>query len=325
MAAEKNGAGVFQRIICEMPPHSVYIEAFLGSGAILRRKRPAAKSFAFELDRETIFEIAKHLPAEHFEPWDINAGWKSPADEMPGCGGTSIGFNRPRLPGEPYEGPTNLEIYNTDAFEALRTRFVASSFFWQANPPAETILYCDPPYPRSVRSDQRPLYNFELLETERHAELCDLLRAIPCRIILSGYDNDLYNSELKDWRKVAIPTVNRAGTKTIETLWINYPEPVDLYDYQHIGENHRDRWRFEKRLRNWQGQLEAMRPAERGAMLERLTAGIEAFNSPGRANDAKAAALIATRAAKFEKKQKASTTTPKKASPAVDRPLFQTK
>lgn len=38
----KGGAGVYQTIINQMPPHDVYIEPFLGSGTILRRKRPAA-------------------------------------------------------------------------------------------------------------------------------------------------------------------------------------------------------------------------------------------------------------------------------------------
>lgn len=38
----KNGAGVYQKIINQMPPHDVYIEPFLGSGAIMRTKKPAA-------------------------------------------------------------------------------------------------------------------------------------------------------------------------------------------------------------------------------------------------------------------------------------------
>ncbi|MEE8206898.1 MAG: DNA adenine methylase [Nitrospinaceae bacterium] len=37
----KNGAGVYQTIINQIPPHDIYIEPYLGSGAILRRKRPA--------------------------------------------------------------------------------------------------------------------------------------------------------------------------------------------------------------------------------------------------------------------------------------------
>lgn len=44
----KNGPGVYQRIINHMPPHRTYIEAFLGSGAVLRAKRPAALNIGLE-------------------------------------------------------------------------------------------------------------------------------------------------------------------------------------------------------------------------------------------------------------------------------------
>jgi hypothetical protein len=40
----KAGAGVYQTIINEFPPHQVYVEAFVGGGAILLRKRPATTS-----------------------------------------------------------------------------------------------------------------------------------------------------------------------------------------------------------------------------------------------------------------------------------------
>jgi hypothetical protein len=89
----KNGSGVFQRLICMMPPHRVYIEAFLGSGAILRRKRPADRSYAYELNRQTIWDFAGAVPPERFKAWNINQEWKTPADDLPGCGGTSIGFD----------------------------------------------------------------------------------------------------------------------------------------------------------------------------------------------------------------------------------------
>ena len=37
----KNGAGVFQTLINQIPPHDIYIEPFLGGGAIMRHKLPA--------------------------------------------------------------------------------------------------------------------------------------------------------------------------------------------------------------------------------------------------------------------------------------------
>lgn len=40
----KAAPGVYQAIINEIPPHRVYVEAFVGGGAILLRKRPAEAS-----------------------------------------------------------------------------------------------------------------------------------------------------------------------------------------------------------------------------------------------------------------------------------------
>ncbi len=46
----KNGSGVFQAIINQLPPHKVYVEGFLGSGSIMRLKKPAAASIGIETD-----------------------------------------------------------------------------------------------------------------------------------------------------------------------------------------------------------------------------------------------------------------------------------
>jgi DNA adenine methylase len=50
----KNGAGVYQTLINLMPPHEVYIEPFLGGGAIMRQKRPAALNIGIDLDAAVI-------------------------------------------------------------------------------------------------------------------------------------------------------------------------------------------------------------------------------------------------------------------------------
>lgn len=59
----KNGAGVYQTIINQMPPHRVYIEAFAGSGAVLRNKLPARESIAIDADAVPLADIASlNLP-----------------------------------------------------------------------------------------------------------------------------------------------------------------------------------------------------------------------------------------------------------------------
>ena len=50
----KNAPGVYQTIINLMPPHAVYIEPFLGSGAILRLKRPARINIGIDTDPQVI-------------------------------------------------------------------------------------------------------------------------------------------------------------------------------------------------------------------------------------------------------------------------------
>ena len=56
----KNGSGVYQSIINQMPPHDIYIEAFLGGGAIMRYKRPARFSFGIDIDPYVIAEWIDH-------------------------------------------------------------------------------------------------------------------------------------------------------------------------------------------------------------------------------------------------------------------------
>lgn len=46
----KNGSGVYQTIINLIPPHRTYVEAFLGAGAIMRRKRPGDISIGIDAD-----------------------------------------------------------------------------------------------------------------------------------------------------------------------------------------------------------------------------------------------------------------------------------
>lgn len=51
----KESDGTYQKIISIMPPHDIYIEAFLGNGAIFRKKKPAnISSIGIDLDTSVI-------------------------------------------------------------------------------------------------------------------------------------------------------------------------------------------------------------------------------------------------------------------------------
>lgn len=53
----KNAAGVYQAIINQMPPHRVYVEPFLGGGAVMKRKRPAARNVGIDRDRQVTYKM----------------------------------------------------------------------------------------------------------------------------------------------------------------------------------------------------------------------------------------------------------------------------
>ena len=57
----KNGSGVYQTIINQMPPHRLYVEPFLGGGAVMRHKRPALASIGIDCDASAVESARYHL------------------------------------------------------------------------------------------------------------------------------------------------------------------------------------------------------------------------------------------------------------------------
>lgn len=84
---------------------------------------------------------------------------------------------------------------------------------------ADVFMYIDPPYLHSTRKNY--LYKHEMTDTQ-HEELLKVLIAHPGKILISGYDSDLYNSYLDGWQKVRINTCAEKGLRRTEVLWMNY-------------------------------------------------------------------------------------------------------
>jgi len=81
----------FRQIINQMPPHGLYIEAFLGSGAVLRNKRPAAGNIGIEIDAAVIaeyrseFDAIPNLQVIHGDALEILSGTYLPGDTLVYC------------------------------------------------------------------------------------------------------------------------------------------------------------------------------------------------------------------------------------------------
>jgi len=103
-----------------------------------------------------------------------------------------------------------VQIENLPAIELLK-RYDTKDVF----------IYADPPYVLSTRKNN--LYKYEMTDAE-HIELLEALVNHPGKVMISGYDNELYNDILKEWRKVSKDTLAEGGLKRTEVLWMNYSD-----------------------------------------------------------------------------------------------------
>lgn len=227
----KGGAGVAQWIINQMPPHERYVEAFVGSGRIIRTKAAAKTNIVIDADQR------------------IARMWGS---DRPGC----RYFVRGNV-------THTLTAWHADAVEFLSK--------WGDTSPEPTFIYCDPPYLMSSRSCQQNLYPVEFATEDEHRRLIAVLKSLPCMVALSGYASELYAIELKDWRLSTFRTVDRRGKPKLEHLWMNYPAPTILHDWRFYGRTFGHRQRFKRKVARWQNRLASMPEIERNALLAYLS------------------------------------------------------
>lgn len=221
----KNGAGVYQTIINLIPPHDIYIEPFLGGGAVLRKKHPAAHNFAMDIDPE----VLRRFPQRH---------------------------------------TPSLTILHANALEWLPSKNFTPS----------TFIYLDPPYLTASRARPDRIYRHEFTDDD-HKRLLSIILSLPCMVMISGYPNAMYDDALSAWHTYEFQTTVRSGRCVTEKLWMNYPPPHRLHDYQYLGRNFRERERIKKKKARWTGKLLAMQTLERYA-LESAIADLEELGHP---------------------------------------------
>lgn len=91
------------------------------------------------------------------------------------------------------------------------------------------LVYADPPYVLSTRHGKQ--YRCEM-DDAAHAELLDVLEAHKGQVMISGYDNHLYNNRLRDWHREEIICYSQANSKKREVLWMNFKpnKQMSLFD-----------------------------------------------------------------------------------------------
>ncbi|MFV0351209.1 MAG: DNA adenine methylase [Oscillospiraceae bacterium] len=243
--------GISDWIISHFPPHRVYVEPYLGSAAVLLnkghvpietvndinddvvnlfrtiRQQPEALAKAVystpyaraeynaafatgaetDIERARIFLI-KSWQSHGHRQLHYNVGWKRDISREAAYAARYWAD----LPGricDTAERLRGVQIESIDALELIK-----------AYNAKDVLIYADPPYLLSTRS-QKKHYRHEMTDAD-HAELLQVLRQHKGFVVLSGYDNDLYNSCLQDWHTDTIPTRASNAQPRIEKIWMNF-------------------------------------------------------------------------------------------------------
>lgn len=256
--------------ICEyIPDHKVYVEPFAGSLAVLFNKKRSHIETVNDLDEEIVnfFSVLRDKTDEltrliYLTPFSrkeyIGAYDQVSSDPVErarkfaikcwmgfGCGNLyRNGFKTGQQTHSPNPARAWAELPETMQIAAERLKGVQI----ECLPAAELIkrydtkdvfIYADPPYPHSTRKNY--LYKHEMADSE-HEKLLELLINHPGKILLSGYDNDLYNTILKGWNKVQMDTRAECGRKRVEILWKNYEieKQISFWDSDMIQKEQRE-------------------------------------------------------------------------------------
>lgn len=243
-------------IIEHMPEHRIYVEPFGGAGSVLMRK-PRSYSEVFNDLDDGVYHLFKTLQCDaksndlygalvatpysrrefelahvnHADPIEkarrlvvrsfmgfgadsaanINSktGFRSNSDRS-GTTPAHDWVNYPNCISDFTERLRGVVIENKCAFEVMATHDTE-----------KTLHYVDPPYPHSTRRGGR--YTHEMSEAD-HVKLCEFLKTLKGKVIVSGYKHEAYNS--LGWRSVEREARADGAKKTLEVLWMNYEATV---------------------------------------------------------------------------------------------------
>jgi DNA adenine methylase len=109
-----------------------------------------------------------------------------------------------------------VQIENDDAINAI-----------QRYDSAETLFYCDPPYPHETRGDSKA-YAYEMTD-EHHEQLADVLKKVKGKVALSSYKGVLTDSLYRDWNYIEGPEkiIHSVKQIRVEVLYTNY-DPYEI-------------------------------------------------------------------------------------------------
>ncbi len=235
--------------ICEyMPEHDVYLEPYAGSLAVLFNKKRSHIETVNDMDEEItnffevlrdrepelerLIELTPFSRREYEKAYEICENRIEKARRFAvkcwmgfGCGNLyRNGFKSGQQSISPNPAKAWSELPETMKLAAERLKGVQienlpAVELIQRYDTEDVFIYADPPYLHGTRKNY--LYKYEMQDSE-HEKLLKILSRHPGKVLLSGYDNDMYNEMLSKWNKVQKTSRAERGLARTETLWMNY-------------------------------------------------------------------------------------------------------
>jgi len=238
-------------IIEHMPPHQTYLEPFFGSGAVFFNKPPSPLETINDIDGDVVnlFRVIRDRPDElarlvYWTPYsrqEYNASydmegaddierarrflvrcWMARSGRTYGSSGWRNRYNK--IGTDPIKQWNELPVKIKEIAERLKSVQIeqqpAVELIHRYNRD-DVLIYADPPYVLATRSGR--MYRHEMTDAD-HTELLEALDAHPGPVLLSGYDNPLYNERLKHWRRDTKQVKAEGGKireNRTEVLWMN--------------------------------------------------------------------------------------------------------
>jgi DNA adenine methylase len=235
-------------IISHFPKHRIYVEAFGGAGSILLQKEKSYAEVYNDLDGEIVnlFRVSRDngeelkrsielTPFARKELAEAYAPAESPIEQarrtiiksLMGFGSNAIhthsGFRG--CANRSYTIPAHDWKTYPEALEKITTRLKGviieshqAAWVLKKYDTKDTLHYVDPPYLPETRVPGKK-YRFEMTR-EDHVHLASVLRGLKGKVVLSGYNSDLYNTLYRGWEKSERAAWADGARPRMEVLWI---------------------------------------------------------------------------------------------------------
>ena len=132
----------------------------------------------------------------------------------------------------------------------------------------DELVYSDPPYLHATRRSSRR-YRFDYDEAD-HVALLELLKGLPCQVMISGHPSPLYDDLLSGWRRIALQVMTHGKVRT-EVVWFNFA-PVRMHWARCAGRDFTHRQSVKRKAANWGRRYGSLSSGERLAVLAAIMA-----------------------------------------------------